>query len=225
MNIAEKMVPRTTDTTIPDPPAPDATFVVPATAEQVARAAEALAAHGFSVEILNDASAARARLRALLPEGSAVFTSSSETLRLSGIDEDINASGRYQAIRPRVLALDRSTRMNDIRVLTATPEVVVGSVAAVTETGSLLAVSASGSQVPAYGGGAARRIWVVGAQKVVPDLATALRRIATYAYPLEDVRARAAYGRPSAANQILIINGEPYPGRSAVLLLRQAIGY
>jgi hypothetical protein len=29
----------------------------------------------------------------------------------------------------------------------------------------LLAVSASGSQILAYGGGAARRIWVVGAQK------------------------------------------------------------
>jgi hypothetical protein len=37
-------------------------------------------------------------------------------------------------------------------------------------------------------------------------------------------RARAAYGSPSAAHQILIINGEPYPGRSTVLL-RQAIGY
>lgn len=215
----------TTDATISAPAAPDTTFAVPATAEQLARAAEALAAGGFSVEILDDADAARARLRALLPQGSAVFTSASETLRLSGIDEDINASGRYQAIKPRVLAMDRATRMSEIRALTATPEVVVGSVAAVAETGSLLAASASGSQIPAYGGGAARRIWVVGAQKVVPDLSTALRRIETYAYPLEDVRARAAYGRPSAAHQILIINGDPYPGRSTVLLLRQAIGY
>jgi hypothetical protein len=225
MTIADKSVPMTAATTIPDPPAPDATFAVPATAEHVARAAEALAARGFSVEILDDANVARARLRALLPEGSAIFTGASETLRLSGIDEDINASGRYQAIRPRVLAMDRATQMNDIRVLTTTPDVVVGSVAAVTETGSLLAVSGSGSQIPAYGGGAARRIWVVGAQKVVPDLSTALRRIETYAYPLEDGRARAVYGRPSAANHILIINGEPYPGRSTVLLLRQAIGY
>jgi hypothetical protein len=215
----------TTDATISAPAAPDETFAVPATADQLARAAEALAARGFSVEILDDADAARARLSALLPEGSTIFTSASETLRLSGIDEDINASGRYEAIRPRVLAMDRATRMNEIRGLTATPDVVVGSVAAVTETGSLLAASASGSQIPAYGGGAARRIWVVGAQKVVPDLPTALRRIETYAYPLEDARARAAYGRPSAANQILIINGEPYPGRSTVLLLRQAIGY
>jgi hypothetical protein len=213
------------DTTIPNPPAPDANFAVPATAEQLERAAAALAARGFAVEILDDADAARVRLRALLPEGSAIFTGASETLRLSGIDADINASGRYQAIRPRVLAMDRASQMHEIRALTATPEVVVGSVAAVTQTGSLLAASASGSQIPAYGGGAARRIWVVGAQKVVPDLPTALRRIETYAYPLEDARARVAYGWPSAVHQILVINGEPYPGRSTVLLLRQAIGY
>jgi hypothetical protein len=224
MTSADTVVSVITDTTIPDPPAPDAAFAIPATAEQLARAAEALAVHGFSVEILDDAGAARARLRALLPEGGAILTAASETTRLSGIQEDINASGRYQAIGPRIMALDRATQLHDIRVLTATPE-VVGSVAAVTETGSLLAVSASGSQIPAYGGGAARPIWVVGAQKVVPDLATAMRRIETYAYPLEDARARAAYGRATAANQILIINGEPYPGRSTVLLVRQVIGY
>ena len=215
----------TTDTTITVPPTPDETFAVPAEADQLARAAQALAARGFSVEILDDADAARARMRTLLPEGGAIFTASSETLRLSGIDEDINASGRYQPIRPRVLAMDRATQMNEIRALMASPDVVVGSVAAVTETGSLLAASGSGSQIPAYGGGAAHRIWVVGAQKVVPDLSTALRRLETYAYPLEDARARAAYGRPSAANQILIIHGVPYPGRSTVLLLRQTIGY
>jgi hypothetical protein len=66
---------------------------------------------------------------------------------------------------------------------------------------------------------------VIGAQKVVPDLPTALRRIESYAYPLEDRRARAIYGQSSAAHEILIINGEPFRGRSTVLLLRQAIGY
>jgi hypothetical protein len=35
----------------------------------------------------------------------------------------------------------------------------------------------------------------------------------------------ALYGKPSAMNEVLIVNGEPYPGRTRVLLLRQAIGY
>jgi len=99
-----------------------------------------------------------------------VFTGASETLRLSGIEADINTSGRYQAIRPRVLAMDRATEADDIRRLVTSPDVAMGSVAALTETGSLVIASASGSQLPGYAGGAGRAIWIVGAQKVVPDL-------------------------------------------------------
>jgi hypothetical protein len=36
---------------------------------------------------------------------------------------------------------------------------------------------------------------------------------------------RAAYGVPSAVNRLLVMNAEPVPGRAAVLLLREAIGY
>jgi hypothetical protein len=204
---------------------PDERFARPAGEDALSRAAAALTAKGFTVEILDDAGAARARLRDLLPEGATVLTSSSETLRLSGIEDDLNASGRYQAIKPRIRAMDRATRMDEIRVLISAPDVVVGSVAAVTETGSLVAASASSSQIPAYGGGAGMRVWIAGAQKVVPDLDVALRRLHTYALPLEDVRARAAYGSPTAANEVLIVNGDHVPGRSVVLLLRQPIGY
>jgi YkgG family uncharacterized protein len=189
------------------------------------RAATALQEHGFTVEILDDAAAARARIKDLIPEGASVFTAASETLRLSGIDEDINASGRYQALRPRVLAMDRATGADDIRRLLASPDVVVGSVAAVTETGSLVAASGSGSQLPSYAGGAAHAIWVVGAQKVVPDLSAALRRVEDHCLPLESARTQAAYGWPSAVNRLLVLNAEPRPGRSTVLLLREAIGF
>ena len=136
-------------------PVPAIPFTDSAPAGSLERAAAALAEHGFTVEILDDAAAARTRIKDLIPEGASVFTGASETLRLSGIDEDINASGRYQAVRPRVLAMDRVTGADDIRRLLASPDVAVGSVAAVTETGSLVAASGSGSQLPAYAGGAA----------------------------------------------------------------------
>ncbi len=200
-------------------------FATPVPAQRLDRAATALRAHGFTVEILDDAASARSRVSDLIPDGASVFTPASETLRRSGIDADINASGRYQALKPRVLAMDRATRADDIRRLTAVPDVVVGSVAALTETGSLVVASASGSQLPAYAGGAAHAIWIVGAQKVVPDLNTALHRVEDYALPLESARARLAYGRPSAINRLLILNAEPQPGRGTVLLLHEAIGF
>ena len=206
-------------------PVTAAPFTDPAPAQSLERTAAALTAHGFTVEILDDVAAARACIRDLIPEGTSVFTGASETLRLSGIEEDINASGRYQAVRPRVLAMDRATEADEIRRLTASPDVEVGSVAAVTETGSLVIASASGSQLPGYAGGAARAIWIVGAQKVVPDLSTALRRVEDHCLPLENDRAQKVYGQPSAINRVLILNAEPHPGRGTVLLLREVIGF
>ena len=204
---------------------PAALWTDPAPAGRLERAAEALTAHGFTVETLDDVAAARARIKDLIPEGASVFTGASETLRLSGIEADINASGPYDAIRPRVLVMDRATEADGIRRLLASPDVAVGSVHAVTETGSLVIASGSGSQLPGYAGGAARAIWIVGAQKVVPDLATALRRVEEHCLPLESARTQAAYGSPSAINRMLILNAELYPGRGVVLLLREAIGF
>jgi ketosteroid isomerase-like protein len=189
------------------------------------KAAAALAANGFGVEILDDAAAARARVAELIPPGAEVFTAASETLRLSGIEEDLNASGRYDALRPVLLAMDRVAHADDHRRLLARPDFVVGSVNAVTETGSLVTASGSGSQLPAYSGGARRAIWVVGAQKVVPDLPAALRRIHEYVLPLESARTQQAYGSPSAVNRLLVMNAEPRPGRVTVLLLRSEIGF
>jgi YkgG family uncharacterized protein len=206
-------------------PIPTTLFTDPASAQRLERAATALTAHGFTVEILDDAAAARTRIKALIPEGASVFTGASETLRLSGIDEDINKSGRYDAVKSRTLTMDRATSTRDIWRLIASPDVIVGSVAAVIETGSLVVASASGGQLPGYAGAAARAIWVVGAQKVVPDLSSALRRVEDHCLPLENARAQEVYGSPSAINRLLILNAEPHPGRGVVLLLREAIGF
>jgi hypothetical protein len=204
---------------------PATTFTEPAPAETLERVAAALRENNFAVEILDDAAAARTRVKDLVPEGASVFTGASETLRLSGIDEDINSSGRYESVKARSVTMDRATQLAEIWRMLACPDVIMGSVAAVTETGSLVAASASGSQLAGYSGAAARVIWVVGAQKVVPDLSTALRRIENHCLPLENERAMKAYGVPSALNRILILNAEPRPGRGTVLLLREAIGF
>ncbi len=206
-------------------PAQATAYTEPATEESLERAATALTAHGFTTEILDGTAAARARIPDLIPDGASVFTGASETLRLSGIEPDLNASGRYHAIRPRILAMDRATEAEGIRKLLASPDVAIGSVHAVTETGSLVIASGSGSQLPGFAGGAARRIWVAGAQKVVPDLATALRRVDEHCLPLESARTQALHGWPSAVSRLLILNSEPRPGGAFVLLLRTAIGF
>src|SRR5205823_13686549 len=111
----------------------------------------------------------------------------------------------YDPLRPRMFSMDRETQADEIRRLTSSPDVMLGSVHAVTETGSLVTASASGSQLGPYAAGAGTVILVVGTQKIVSDLEEAHRRIDEYAFPPEDARAQAAYGMRSGVNNVLII--------------------
>ncbi|MFF4414551.1 LUD domain-containing protein [Streptosporangium sp. NPDC001559] len=203
----------------------DTRFEQPATETQLQRTAAALRDKGHTVEVVDTAAEARALVNQLLPTGKSILTAASETLRLSGLDDDINASGRFDTIRPELMRLREEGRFDEMRALGAAPDVVVGSVHAVTEDGRLLTASGSGSQLGPYGFGAGQAIWVVGAQKIVPDLDTALRRIETYAYPREDARARVAYGAPALLSKILILGKEMFPGRGTVVLIREPIGF
>jgi thioredoxin reductase len=57
------------------------------------------------------------------------------------------------------------------------------------------------------------------------DVTAGLRRIYEYCFPLEDRRAREAYGVPSGVNNILIINRPIAPSRISAILVRQSIGF
>ena len=192
---------------------------------RVTRTAAALEANGISVLRAADAAEAKRVVLGLIPDGSQVHHGASQSLELSGIIDEIETSGRYDPVRPRIRSLDRDTQADEIRRLSAAPDVMLGSVHAVTETGALLAASMSGSQLGPYASGAGRVILVVGTQKIVSDLEEGLRRINEYAFPLEDARAQAAYGIHSAVNKVLIINHEIVPGRITVVLVDEVLGF
>jgi L-lactate utilization protein LutC len=192
---------------------------------RVRRTAAALEANGISVLLAADAAEARRVVLDLIPDGSQVYHGASQTLERSGITDVIEKSGRYEPLRPRIWSMDRQTQADEIRRLSAAPDVMLGSVHAVTETGSLLAASMSGSQLGPYVTGAGRVILVVGTQKIVSDLEEGFRRIEEYAFPLEDARAQAAYGIHSGVNKVLVINREIIPGRITVVLVDEALGF
>jgi hypothetical protein len=73
--------------------------------------------------------------------------------------------------------------------------------------------------------GAAHVIFVIGGQKIVADLETGIRRIFEYALPLEDRRARDAYGVPSGVNSILIINHTVAADRITAILVHEVLGF
>src|SRR6267378_4463157 len=192
---------------------------------RVKRTMAALERNGMTVLRASDASAAKRIVLDLIPDASPVHQGASQTLDVLGITYEIEKSGRYAALRPRIWSMDRETQANEIRRLGAAPDVMLGSVHAVTETGSLLAASMSGSQLGPYVSGAGRVIFVVGTQKIVADIEEGLLRINEYAFPLEDARAQVAYGIHSSVNKVLIINREATPGRITVVLADEVLGF
>jgi len=192
---------------------------------RVKRTAAALEANGISVVRAADAAEAKRIVLGLIPDGSQVHHGASQSLETSGITDEIEKSGRYEPLRPRIWSMDRKTQADDIRRLTSAPDVMLGSVHAVTETGSLIAASASGSQLGPYAIAAGRVILVVGTQKIVSDLVEGLCRIDEYAFPLEDARAQAAYGVHSGVNKVLIVNRELTPGRITVVFVDEVLGF
>jgi len=200
-------------------------FATPADDARVTRTAAALEANGITVLRAANSAEAKRIVLDLIPAGSQVHQGASKSVEDSGIAEEIERSGRYEPLRPRVFSMDRATQADEIRRLSAAPDIMVGSVHAVTETGALVAASASGSQLGPYASGAGKVILLVGTQKIVPDLEDALRRIEEYAFPLEDARAQAAYGMHSGVNKVLIVNREWTPGRITVVLCDEALGF
>jgi hypothetical protein len=201
----------------------DPAFAEPAGEERLRRAAAALEERNFRAHIVDTVAQARTLMHKLLPRDKEIFTANGMTLRLSGIAEDIDESGEFRSLRRRLPALAGDMRAQIKEG--AAPEVVVGSVHAVTEDGLLLAASSSGSQLASYAAGAEEAYWVVGAQKVVADLDTALRRIRTYSLPREHERMMSSRGMASFIGKILILEREAFPQRGTVVLVREPVGF
>jgi len=204
-------------------PMVDERYGLPAAPEAIARTAAALESHGFIVQVVDDAAAARDLVLSLVPEGAEVGQGASQTLAEIGVTEAIETSGRYDAVRPKTRAMDRATQGREIRKLGSAPDFQLNSVHAVTEDGRLVIASATGSQLGPIASGAGQVILVVGSQKIVPDLDAAFRRIEEYEVPLEDALMQETFGRHTALNKMLILNGEWFK-RVTVVLVRAAVG-
>jgi hypothetical protein len=203
----------------------EAEFSQVAPKEQIRAVAGALERNGLTCTVVDSAEEAREAVRSILPVGAEVYNNTSRTLEVIGVAEDIEQSGQYQALRPRLYQMDREMQGREMRQLSVSPDWVVGSVHAVTVGGSLLIASASGSQLGPIASGAGHVVLVIGAQKIVPDFDTGLRRIYEYCFPLEDRRARQAYGVPSGVNNVLVVNKAIAPGRITAILVNESLGF
>lgn len=191
------------------------------------RTAAGLRAKGYAVQIVDDAAAAKATILELLPEGAEVGQGASQTLEDIGVTEAIEESGRYDAVRKRTRSMDRSSAegLRAMRKLGVGPDWYVNSAHAVTEDGTILVASNTGSQLAPLSFGAGEVIFAIGSQKIVPDLASAFRRLEEHILPLESERMQGLYGVDSEVKKVLIIHKEFRPGRFTIVLIREPVGF
>jgi len=191
----------------------------------IEKTAQALEANGFKVTVVENGETAKEAALALIPKGAEVMTMTSKTLTTLGIDKQLNESGEYDAVRNKLNAwYGDESKKSQARKLGAAPDYAIGSVHAITADGHVLIASATGSQLPAYLYGAGTVIWVVGAQKLVSDRATAEDRLRQHVFPLEDARAKEAYGFGSSINYEVFYNKDK-AGRVNIILVKEALGF
>jgi hypothetical protein len=204
---------------------PNVRYAAPASEVSLQTTARRLNENGMTAHIVESGADAGRLALGLIPDGAEVFTATSQTLEEIGLRAAIDASPRLRSVRTVLSQMDMATQWHEMRVLAARPDVVIGSVHAITEQGEVVVASASGSQLGPYASGAGKVIWVVGSQKIVPSLDEGMRRIREYALPLENQRAQLAYGQGSFIGKELILFREYLPDRVHVILVKEKLGF
>ncbi len=94
-----------------------AEFAGLASDEQIDAAASALERNGITSLVVDSGEQARDAVRSILPIGAEVFNNTSRTLEAIGVAEDIERSGLYQPLRPRLYQMDREMQAREMRQL------------------------------------------------------------------------------------------------------------
>ena len=201
-------------------------FAKPADEATIEATAAALRDKGYDVHVAKNGADAKRIVLELLPEGAEVGQGASQTLEEIGVTHEIEESGRYTPVRKLTRAMDRTTPegLSAMRKLGVGPDWYVNSAHALTLDGTFVVASNTGSQLAPLAFGAGEVIWVIGSQKIVPDLDAAMQRIEEHALPLEHARMRGLYDIDSEVKKLLIIRKEFRPERFRVVIVREPVG-
>ena len=193
--------------------------------QDIAVSVAALEKNNITVFRVKDGVTTLEKIKELIPPGSEVMNGSSTTLIEIGYENLMNGQHNWLDLHTAIISENDERMRNELRRRSITSEYFLSGVNAIAQTGQILACDASGSRVGAWPFGAQNLILVSGANKIVPTLQDALKRIWDYAYPLEDARARKVYGTPSQIGKCVILAKEVRPGRTTLILIDEILGY
>lgn len=193
--------------------------------ETIEKTIEALGKNNIDAYFVENRKEAKKKALEMIPLSSHVLVGQSITLEQIGLTEEIEKTDKFVSIRKEYMALDREKDKSTIRKLRTIPDIIVGSVNAVTKGGRVLIASNTGNQLAAYAYGAGKVIWVVGGQKIVDNFEDANKRIYEYVLPLESERLKKLYGVPSYVSKILVFDKEVEKDRVKIIFVNEVLGF
>lgn len=199
-----------------------------ASKETVAKTINSLKGRGFLPELIETKEAAFTRVKELIPAGSSVMNGSSRTLEEIGFVNYLKSGEHgWKNLHADILAISDPVEQQKMRQQAILSEFYLGSVHALTEDGELLIASNSGSQLPHLVSTSPNLVLVVGAQKIVPTIGEAWKRLEEYVIPLEDERMQTTQGVGTYPSKVLLLNREPdFMGRKVhLLIVNESLGY
>lgn len=165
-------------------------------------------------------------IKQLIPDGASVMTGGSTTLQQIGFTDLLKSCQHpWNNLKDGIMAEKDGAKQNELRRQSSLSEYWLGSIHALTEDGRAVIASATGSQLPAYTFTSDNVIWVVGAQKLVSDLDTAIKRVREYVLPLEDQRMKSTGASGSTIGKLLIFEREIMPRKIHLILVNEVLGF
>jgi L-lactate utilization protein LutC len=185
-----------------------------------------LASRNIKTLVAANKTEALAAIQALIPAQAKVMTGSSTTLDQIGFVELLKSGNHpWNNLKDAIMAETDQAKQAELRRQSVLAEYFLGSVHAVTEDGIALIASASGSQLPSYAFTSDNVIWVVGAQKIVPNLDEAFKRVKEHVFPLEDARMKSTGAPGSIFGKWLIFEREVMPRNVHMIIVNEVLGF
>lgn len=194
----------------------------------VQQTADALAARNFEPIIIDSKADALEKIKELIPSGASVMNGASQTLEQIGFIDYLKFGQHgWNNLHAQILAEKDPAKQSLRRKQSVISDFYLGSVHALSETGEMVIVSNTGSQLPHLAFTSPNIILVIGVQKIVPTLADAFRRVDEYVVGREDERLMAATGVHTVHAKTLILHREnPNMGRKVrILLVKESLGF
>ncbi|MDP2637073.1 MAG: lactate utilization protein [bacterium] len=196
--------------------------------EVVERVIGVFAERGVTAELVSNRVEALERVKTLIPQNASIMNGSSRTLEEIGFVDYLKAGQHsWNNLHQAILEEKDPQKQAELRKQSVLSDYYLGSVHGVAETGEMVIASNSGSQLPHIVFTSPNLLFVVGTQKIVPDLEAAIKRVREYVLPLEDKQMKSMGASGSAISKLLIFEKEPdFMKRTVrVIFVQEKLGF